>query len=494
MVLKENTKYKIGFCAAVFFLGAIFLSSNIASAATMQINSSSGTLSPGSIATLSVVLNSEGVAINNAEAKIVFPTDLLEVVSVSKGNSIFSLWVEEPAYSNVAGTINFNGGVPTPGFNGSNGSAISVVVKAKKAGQADLFFSDAAIRANDGFGTEVLRVKTGKTLSIVQKDEPVKIQTDTPKLIPSTIALQVTSPTHPSQELWYRDDSPTFSWKIPAGVDAVQTGIDNKTSGLPRVTFVPAISERTVKDQQDGVWYFKVRARKNGEWGPISTYIARIDNTVPQNNKVFFSYDDDKKVLHVEADVIDVTSGIDHYEIYINDVLVERVAPTGFIDGNFDVSYKNPGDSVVKLVAVDRAGNSIESFGSFKVTAVSKSETEPVVATGGPLLISVGSFAVPVSYSVVAILSVILVLVLGAFKLGRSYGKVHNKLKVRTALVKGDNTKVLMLLKKRLEKHLEILQNTRHDRILSKEEKEIKEAIEADLDEVDRAIEEQKVK
>jgi hypothetical protein len=50
---------------------------------------------------------------------------------------------------------------------------------------------------------------------------------------------------------------------------------------------------------------------------------------------------------------------------------------------------------------------------------------------------------------------------------------------------------VLVSLKKRLEKHLEILQRTRHERVLSKEEKEIKEAIEADLDEVDRAIEKQ---
>lgn len=50
---------------------------------------------------------------------------------------------------------------------------------------------------------------------------------------------------------------------------------------------------------------------------------------------------------------------------------------------------------------------------------------------------------------------------------------------------------MLLLLKKRLEKHLEILQQTRHNRVLSKEEKDIKEEIEIDLDEVDRAIEKQ---
>ncbi len=57
---------------------------------------------------------------------------------------------------------------------------------------------------------------------------------------------------------------------------------------------------------------------------------------------------------------------------------------------------------------------------------------------------------------------------------------------------KGSTTKVLLSLKKRLEKHLEVLQRTRHSRTLSKEEKDIKEAIEIDLDEVDKAIEDQK--
>jgi hypothetical protein len=486
MALRKN---KTGLYTALFFLCASFLVANSAHAATLQINSSSVTLSPGSIATLSIVLNSEGVAINNSEAKIIFPSDLLEVVSISKANSIFSLWVEEPAYSNVSGTISFNGGVPTPGFNGSTGTAVSIVVKAKKAGQADIIFSDAAVRANDGFGTDVLRVKTGKTLSVIQKDEStVSDQSIVPG--PSTMTLQVTSPTHPSQELWYRNGSPTFAWKVPTGVDAIQTGIDNHTSGSPRVVFSPAISERTVKDQEDGIWYFKVRARKNGEWGPVSTYIARIDNTIPQKNEVVFSYDDDKKVLNIKADIIDETSGLDHYEIFINDVLVEKVLATEFVNGNYELTYKTAGNNLLKLVAVDRAGNSIESLGSFKATAVQEPTSVPVPSKHS--LISMGSFAIPVIYFIIALLSVITILVLGAFKLGRHYSKFSHKFKVRTSLAKGDHSKVLLVLKKRLEKHLEILQRIRQDRILSKEEKEIKEAIEGDLDEVDKAIEEQK--
>jgi len=65
---------------------------------------------------------------------------------------------------------------------------------------------------------------------------------------------------------------------------------------------------------------------------------------------------------------------------------------------------------------------------------------------------------------------------------------------MRNALARGDSSRAMLLLKKRLERHLEILQHTRHGRILTKEEKEIKEAIEGDLDEIDKIIEEQKTR
>ncbi|MEN9649769.1 MAG: hypothetical protein RL094_736 [Candidatus Parcubacteria bacterium] len=474
-----------------------------ADAATMQINSNAATLSPGSIMTLSVVINSEGVAINNAEAKIIFPKDLLEVVSVSKGSSVFSLWVEEPSYSNLTGVITFNGGVPTPGFTGSNGTALSIVVKAKAPGKADLIFSDAAIRANDGLGTDVLTSKRGKTIAIDKKEEPAVpvIPTPTPAPTPapssalSTASLQITSPTHPSQELWYKDNNPLFRWKVPTGVDAVQTGIDNNTSGSPRVAYSPAINQKSVQDLKDGTWYFKVRARKDGVWGPTSTYIARIDSIVPQKNDVTFSYDEQKRVLNIDSDIVDETSGLDHYEIFVNDVLMKQVPSSEFVNGKYSIEVNTVGDNTVKLLAFDRAGNSVDALGTFNVSPMVNRLPEPVQPTTSseqPLLITVGSFSIPAIYFAIITVCGLIILILGAFKLGRHYTKLRNKFITRNALVKGDTTKVLISLKKRLEKHLEILQRTRHTRTLSKEEKEIKEAIESDLDEVDKAIEKQK--
>lgn len=59
---------------------------------------------------------------------------------------------------------------------------------------------------------------------------------------------------------------------------------------------------------------------------------------------------------------------------------------------------------------------------------------------------------------------------------------------MRNAISNGNHPKALLLLKKSLENHLDLLQETRHRRILTKEEKQIKAGIENDLDELDRAI------
>lgn len=484
-----NKNKKILFGIVLFF--GLFLSFSTVDAATIKINSNLTNLSVGDTLTMSVVVNSENFSINNAEAIIKFPTDLVDVISVSKSGSVFSLWVEDPVFSNSAGTISFNGGLPAPGFNGSQGLVVSFLVKAKKAGQGNFNFSTVAVRANDGLGTDVLNNKQGKTITIVEKVAPVTEETPKAQAPLSVTTLQITSPTHPSQELWYKDINPIFRWKIPTGADAVQTGIDNNTFGSPRVTYSPAINEKSVKDLKDGVWYFKVRARKDGKWGSISTYIARIDSTIPVNNNITFSYDDSKKVLSINADVVDETSGLDYYEIYINNLLIKKVLAIDFTNGSYSLTVNTPGYNSVKLIAVDRAGNSIESLGNFQATAALE-ETQPTNLEDKRLLVTIGIFSVPIVYAVIVILFIFIILILIAFTFGRHYNKVRNKLKVRTTLTKGDNLKILLSLKKRLEKHLEILQQTRHNRVLSKEEKDIKEAIEGDLDEVDKAIEKQR--
>ncbi len=109
-------------------------------AATLSLAPSTSTVTVGNIVSIGVKVNTQGKYINNGEVVIQFPTDLLEVISISKSSSIFSLWVEEPSFSNATGRISFNGGVANPGFNGSSGTIASITFKAKKAGSASLIY------------------------------------------------------------------------------------------------------------------------------------------------------------------------------------------------------------------------------------------------------------------------------------------------------------------------------------------------------------------
>ncbi len=162
-------KNNLGKVLALFiFLFLFFCRIQVAQAASMYFSPSSKNVNVGDIIKVSVLLNTESEAVNNAEANINFPSDKLEIVSITKG-SVFSLWVEEPSFSNGVGTASFNGGIPTPGYEGSGGNLVSITFRAKKSGTASIYFASGAVRANDGLGTNVLRGLGQAQFTLVDK-------------------------------------------------------------------------------------------------------------------------------------------------------------------------------------------------------------------------------------------------------------------------------------------------------------------------------------
>jgi hypothetical protein len=598
MPIKKLLKNKLTYYFATLAISLFFVGCQNVSAATLSLSANSTTVSAGETVTLYVILNSEGVAVNNAEATIKFPTELFDIVSISKGGSIFSLWVEEPSFSNAAGVVSFNGGSPTPGFTGARGSIISIVAKAKKTGQAEFSFSSAAVRANDGLGTDVLRGKYGDIIVVAAKETPVKetpvketpVQSTTPETVketpteqtttaPST-SLQITSLTHPSSDEWYKDKNPIFGWNLPKDINAVQTGIGNNNSFSPSVIYTPAISKKAVQNLEDGVWYFKVRARKGTTWGPIATYVAKIDSLAPEKKNVEFSYDDDNKNLTIVADISDAASGLDHYELFLNDSLIKNIPAAEFVGGKYSLDLFALGENNVKLIVFDKAGNSVEALGSFYSTGVSVPPLEPtasqpqpevippqlsplptLIAADNQLIIQgstqepdidvtinvknedgqlivfktrsnyeknffalipnlkVGNYEIwseissgdkissskhlqveatpklittigPATFKTLPfiglLLVAILILMVVAFYFGQRFAKSFSKQKSGLTTIKRNNAKILSFVKSILENNLSLIHTIRHRRMLTKEEKKIKKALEDGLDQVDK--------
>jgi len=131
--------------------------SGLERSATLGLSPELGAYPVGSAFTVDVYAATDQIAINAAEASVLFPVDRLRVVRVSKEGSIFSLWPVEPVFSNEEGTVRFAGGLPSPGFLGNFGRIITVTFSVVNEGVSVVELSGGYLLANNGFGTDVLR-------------------------------------------------------------------------------------------------------------------------------------------------------------------------------------------------------------------------------------------------------------------------------------------------------------------------------------------------
>jgi len=85
------------------------------------------------------------------------------------------------------------GGLPNPGFSGSNGQIISIVFVAKKAGTASVVMSDASVLANDGLGTDVLTVQGSAAIKISAAVKSPIVPAASPSNVPSASEIASTT-------------------------------------------------------------------------------------------------------------------------------------------------------------------------------------------------------------------------------------------------------------------------------------------------------------
>ncbi len=326
----------------------------MAQAATLVATPSSSAVTVGNILSVKISVATQGKAINNAESVIQFPADLLEAVSISKGSSIFSLWVDEPKFSNAAGTIEFNGGVPSPGFVGEQGEVLSIVFRAKKAGTASVVFGDSAVRQNDGLGTDILTFKQPVSFQI-QGTQQIEVPT-VPNLADNTPAKPVvTSTTHPQSDSWYANTTATFSWVIPSGVSSVQTLLGTSPQSTPTITYDSSVTQRTVSNLSDGVLYFHIRYKNSNGWGDTAHYKIQVDSTDPETFTPVVQNQGVRSVVTLNA--IDRLSGVDAYNIQIDDLQSIRVKADTLTDHTYTLPVLSQEEHTLIVTAYDKAGN-----------------------------------------------------------------------------------------------------------------------------------------
>ncbi len=171
--LLNNIKIKLKDTKLLVVIGLILVFISIlpavvqAAEASLFFSPSDGIYHIGSTFLVKVKVNSDGTPINAAQSKVLFPQEILEVKSISKAGSIFTLWPEEPVFSNSEGEVSFKGGIPAPGFTGTD-NILTINFQAKKTGQAKVSFSEAKVLAADGRGTNILKLTQEAIFSITE--------------------------------------------------------------------------------------------------------------------------------------------------------------------------------------------------------------------------------------------------------------------------------------------------------------------------------------
>ena len=355
ILTQKLTKILVFFSFIFVFFGVC----GAANAATLYFSPSSGTHAIGTSFTVSVYVSSADQAMNAASGIISFPSDKLEVTSLSKTGSIFTLWVQEPSFSNSAGIINFEGIVLNPGFTGVSGKAITITFRIKAAGNALLTFSSGSALANDGKGTNILASLGNAQFSLGSAGPTIPEATTPSAISGAPAAPRISSPTHPDTNKWYNNPNPKFTWQAPDDVTAVRVLYSKIPYSQPTVVYSPAISEKQLENMKDDIWYFHAQLRNANGWGEISHFRFQIDTQPPE--PFIIKFIDGKETENPRPtalfDTADSLSGINYYKIKIGEGDFFSFSSETVKNNSYTLPLQVPGKRTILAQAFDNAEN-----------------------------------------------------------------------------------------------------------------------------------------
>ena len=286
------------------FFSVSVLNLGQADAATLSLQPSAGTFQVGSTFDVSMYLNTQGEAVNAIESYVRFPTDKLQLVSPATGNSIIDLWISQPKYDNVAGTVELRGGIPQ-GINVSNGLISKLTFRVRDTGSALVSFADnSRVLLNDGQGTDGLRQTFNGVFSLV---------------LPPPAGPIVVSETHPIEVEWYAENDVALSWSEGAKVQGYSYVLNKEPVTIPDDISEGAENGVRYRDVADGKHYFHLKALREGVWGGITHFIVQVDATPPAEFpiEIFPAKKTVERRPTIQFQTTDALSGLSRHEIKI---------------------------------------------------------------------------------------------------------------------------------------------------------------------------------
>jgi len=343
---------------------------NVAFGAALSVSLTQDTYKIGDEFDADIKINSEDIGINAAQATIKFSPAILEVVSIEKTGSVFNFWIQDPTFDNNTGEISFIGGASS-GLVGKSLQVVRVVLKAKGLGQSDFIFTDGAITASDGSGTNVLSSMEKTTVNVasttaaattIQTIERAPVVSDT---APAKPVVKI--PLYPDASQWYNTSSKfTANWTLPNDISAVATALNKNPSTNPTDS-QGIYNNETFAALSDGIWYLHVRFYNNMGWSTTNHYRIAIDTVPPTTFEINFSdgLSSNNPTPTITYKVIDQLSGVDHYYIQIDSSEAINTNKESYV-----LPAQSPGKHTIKVGAQDKAGNKVENITQFEILPI----------------------------------------------------------------------------------------------------------------------------
>ncbi|MFM2357926.1 MAG: hypothetical protein RJA61_663 [Candidatus Parcubacteria bacterium] len=355
---KKNIKYIYKFLFFVMLCTQVFPvalaqnttidASTLTPRVSVSVSPRSGSFVEGSTFEVPLILNTKKLAANGVEVEVGFDKNIISVIKPSGGQSIVGVWVEPPSYDNTRGIVRYVGVIPN-GIITDSGLIGTITFKALKPGKVTVTVrSNSNILLNDGFGTEA-QVETGRAEYTIIPKAPE--------------GVKIFSETHPFSSEWYNNNSPVLLWEKDSGVTGFSYVLDDKPNTVPPNEITSAETTIAYESLVDGLWYFHVKAYKNGVWGSTGHFLLRIDTTppaefTPEINYIVAALAIVERAL-VSFFTTDNLSGVVKYEVGVIDKSQPTTQSPVFVESQspFQVPVTSKEGSRVIVRATDAAGN-----------------------------------------------------------------------------------------------------------------------------------------
>jgi hypothetical protein len=406
MLLKVKKKQN-SILSPLFILTFLFTFGNVL-AADISPSPSSQIVEEGRSFVVSVELNNNSTSVNGLTAKMMYPSDLLKAVSISKSGSVVEMWPQEPDIRSEIGAIPFEGIILNPGFSGSNGLIYKVTFLPLAKGTARVYFSSGNVFANDGEATDVLSSLGSATYTIKERTtkdiaeevkESVRVKPNTPS------DIKITSPTHAREESWYAKREVLYNFLLDNEATDIsyQFGLSSDLVSRQRVL---ATSSLAFFAKKDGVYQIKIKQKVGGVWREDSLFTTRVDTKVPYDvtSKLSSPKVSSKVFQTVELMGKDETSGISHFEVRLNGGSARTIKADASGRASVTLPKASFGENSLIISAFDFANNQKTIEERFTVTALDVPQVRAFTKTikqGDALMVS-GSTYPNASVKVVA--------------------------------------------------------------------------------------------